>query len=277
MRTFELIGYSRRKIKHRRREVLLVCLPPIFAEIFFRLAETALYSVLLYFGAFTPLGLFTGESIEQLVIAVVFTLIRWIVTAPLWCGTAVRLLEFAGDTKKKSLFSEMLLSGRFIRRSLSSFFMRKLISTAVLLPAVIAGIYTINLLSASADSRQLFYASNTGALCIALIFFWISIKISMSSVPFLLVEYPEKSGIGAVFMSFRFMRGRKKMFVGTGLIFLIPLITVIAIPFLIPEIASAYALGISIFFKEDEYARSVQPERRKRQLFAREIRQRGET
>lgn len=67
------------------------------------------------------------------------------------------------------------------------------------------------------------------------------------------------------------------MFVGAGLIFLIPLITVIAIPFLIPEIASAYALGISIFFKEDEYARSVQPERRKRRLFARKIRQRGET
>ncbi len=276
MKTLELIGYSRRKIKHRRREVLLVCLPPLFAEIFFRLAEAALYSILLYFGAFTPLGLFTGESIEQLVIAVVFTLIRWIVTAPLWCGTAVRLLEFAGDTEKKSLFSDMLLSGRFIRRSLSSFFMRKLISTAALLPAVISGIYTVSILSNSADSRQLFYASNTGALCITLFFFWISVKISMSSVPFLLAEYPEKSGIRAVFMSFRFMRGRKKMFVGVGLIFLIPLITVIAIPFVIPETASAYAVGISIFFKEDEYTKSVQPERRKR-LFARKIRQRGET
>lgn len=274
MKTFELIGYSRRKIKHRRREVLLVCLPPIFADIFFRLAETALYSVLLYLGAFTPQELFTGRSMEQLVIAVVFTFMRWIITAPLWCCTAVRLLEFAGDKEKKSLFSEMLLNGRFIRRSFSSFFMRKLISTAVLLPSVAAGIYTASLLSSSADSRQLFYASNTGALCAVLFLFWISVNISMSAVPFLLAEYPEKSGIGAVFMSFRFMKGRKKMLVGAGLIFLIPLITVIAIPFVIPETASVYAVGISIFFKEDEYARSVQPERRKR-MFA--FRRRGET
>lgn len=98
----------------------------------------------------------------------------------------------------------------------------------------------------------------------------------MSSVPFLLAEYPEKSGIRAVFMSFRFMKGRKKMFVGIGTIFFIPFLTIIAIPFVIPEIASAYAVGISIFFREDEYAKSVQPEHRKRRLFTRKIRQRGE-
>lgn len=277
MKTIELIGYSRRKIKGRRREVLLICLPPIFAELFFRISEAAIYSLMLYFGAFTPAGLFTGESIEQLVVAVVFTLIRWIICAPLWCCTAVRLLEFAGDNDKKSLFSDMLLSGRFICRSLSSFFMRKLISTVTLAPCIVSGIYTVSLLSSSADSRQLFIASNTGALCIVMFIFWISVKINMSSVPFLLAEYPEKSGIRAVFMSIRFMRGRKKMFVGIGTVFFIPFLTVIAVPFVIPEVASAYAVGISIFFREDEYAKSVQTECRKRRLFARKIRQRGET
>ncbi len=277
MKTMELIGYSRKKIKGRRREVLFICLPPIFAELFFRLAEASVYSLMLYFGTLKPAGLFTGESIEQIVIAVIFTFIRWIISAPLWCAAAVRLIEFAGDKDKKSLFSDMLLSGRFIRRSLSSFFMCRLISTVSLAPAVISGIYTISLLSSSADSRQLFIASNAGALCMVLFFFWIFLKISMTSVPFLLAEYPEKSGIGTVFMSFRFMRGRKKMFVGVGTVFLIPFITIIAIPFIIPEIASAYAVGISIFFKEDEYAQSFQPERRKRRLSARKIRQRGET
>ncbi len=277
MKTTELIGYSRKKIKGRRREVLMICLPPIFAELFFRIAEAAVYSFMLYFGTLTPAGLFTGESIEQLVVAVVFTFIRWIISAPLWCGTAVRLLEFAGDKDKKSLFSDMLLSGHFIRRSLSSFFMRKLISTVLLTPCIVSGVYTVSLLSSSSDSGQLFIASNTGALCIVLFVFWISVKINMSSVPFLLAEYPEKSGIGAVFMSFRFMRGRKKMFVGVGTVFLVPFLTVIAIPFIIPEIASAYAVGISIFFKEDEYAGTICSERRKRRLFARKIRQRGET
>lgn len=277
MKTMELISYSRRKIKGKRRRVFFMCLPPICAEIFFRLAEAAVYSIMLYFGAFSPAGLFTGESIEQIVIAVVFAFIRWIISAPLWCATAVRLMEFAVDSDKKTSFTDMLLSWHFIGRSLSAFFMQKLLCTISLAPAIISGAYTLNLISSGADSRQLFIASNTGALFIVLLFFWISIKISMMSVPFLLAEYPEKSGAGAVFRSFKFMRGRKKMFVGLITVFFIPFITVIAIPFIIPEIASAYALGISIFFKEDEYAMSVQSESRKRRLFSRKIRQRGET
>ncbi|MCM1132081.1 MAG: hypothetical protein NC340_01280 [Ruminococcus flavefaciens] len=277
MKTMELIGYSRRKIKGRRREVLLMCLPPICAEMFFRLAEATVYSLMLYFGAFSPAGLFTGESIEQLVVAVVFTFIRWIISAPLWCAAAVRLMEFAGDTDKKSSFSELLLNWRFIRRSLSAFFMQKIICTVTLAPSVIAGIYTIRLISSDADSTQLFWASNTGCICILLLLFWISLKISIMSVPFLLAEYPQKSGAGTVFMSFRFMRGRRRLFVGAGAVFFIPFLTVIAIPFIIPEIASVCATGISIFFKEDEYARTVRPERIRKRLFAKKIRQRGET
>lgn len=277
MKTTELIGYSFKKIKGRRREVFLICLPPIFAELFFRLAETAVYSLMLYFGELNPVGLFTGESMIHLAVAVAFTLIRWIVTAPLRCGTAVRLLEFAGDKEKKSLFSDMLLNGRFVRRSLSSFFTCKLISTAVLLPSVLSGMYTISLLSSSADNGQLFIASNTGVFCIVMLFLWISIKISMTSVPFLLAEYQEKGGIRTVFRSFRFMHGRKKMFVGVCMVFLIPFATLLAIPFIIPEIASAYAVGISIFFKEDEYAGVIRSKQGRKRLSARKIRQRGET
>ena len=276
MKTIELIGYSLKKVKGRRREVLMICLPPIIAGLFFRLAETAIYSLMLYFGLLTPAGLFIGGNIWQIVIAVIFTLMCWGISAPLWCGTAVRLLEFAGDNSEKSLFSDMLLSGRFIRRSLSSFFMCKLISMVILTPCIISGICTVSILSSSSDSGQLFIASNTGALCIAMFFCWISAKITMSAVPFLLAEYPEKSGIKAVFMSFRFMRGRKKMFVGVGILFFVPFLTVIAIPFIIPVIASAYAVGISIFFKEDEYAGKINYAHRKKRSIARKIRQRGE-
>lgn len=272
MKTFELLSYSRKKVKSRRREVFLICTPPIFAGLFLRIAEISLYSFLLYMGAFTPAGLFTGESVEQVIIAVVFAFIRQVISAPLYCASAVRLIEFANDSVKKSLFSEMLLSGRFIWRSISSFFMRKIISAVVLSPAVISGIYAIKILSSDADNTELFIASNLFALCVFSFIAWIAVKISMSAVPFLLAEYPEKSGFRVVFMSFGFMKGRKIMFAGVGILFFLPVITIIAIPFLIPEIASVYAVGMSIFFKEDEYARSTKAVCRKKRFF---IRQRG--
>ena len=48
---WELIGYTRRRIRGRRAELLLVCLPPVAAGLLFRLGEAAFYSLLLYFGA----------------------------------------------------------------------------------------------------------------------------------------------------------------------------------------------------------------------------------
>lgn len=277
MKTRELISYSRKKIKGRRREVFLICTPPLFAEIFFRLAEISVYSILLYYGAFTPSGLFTGESTEQLIITLVFTLVRWFVCAPLYCASAVRLMEFTEEREKRTLFTDMLLDWRFIRRSMSSFIMKKLISAAMLVPAVISGLYTVRLLSSDAGNTELFIAANVCVLCIVSVIAWIAAKVSMMSVPFLLAEFPEKSGAGVVFMSFRFMSGRKKMFVGIGAVFFIPVLTVIAVPFVIPEIISAYTAGISIFFKEDEYSRAECTGRRKKHIFVRKIRQEGET
>lgn len=275
MKTMELIRYSRRKIKGKRREIFLICTPPIVAELFFRLAEASVYSIMLYLGAFKPLGLFTGESIEQILITVVFVTARYIISAPLYCASAVRLIEFAEDSDKKTSFSDILLEWRFIWRSLFSFFMRKMICTATLIPAIISGLYGIKIISENADDRQLFLASNLFALCIVFIIFWLGVKISMTAVPFLLAEFPKKSVLKVVFDSFRFMNGRKKMFIGISFVFLLPVATIVAIPFVIPEIASAYAVGISIFFKEDEYAHIVHKSKRKR-IFARKIRQSGE-
>lgn len=254
MKSWELIGYSRRKIKGRRREAFFICMMPLGAELFFRLAEAALYSIMLYMGVLNPAGLFTGESIEQLVIAFVFTVSRWIISAPLYCAAAVRLREFISESGNKTYVSDMLLSWRFIRRSISSFLFSRFISALSLIPAVISGYYLIDMLSSGADSREIIIASNAAAVFIISLVLWTAVQLNLMAVPFLLAEFPEKSGAGAVFLSFRFMHGRRKTVLNLLLIFLLPMLFIVTIPFLIPEILTAYTFGISIFLKEDEYS-----------------------
>lgn len=254
MKAWELIGYSRQKIKGRRREAFFICILPLCADLFFRLAESALYSIMLYLGVMNPSELFTGKNIEQLVIAVVFTVSRWFVSAPLYCASAVRLREFISESGNKTFVSDMLLSWRFIRRSISSFLFSKFISALSLVPAIISGYYLIDMLSSGTDSTGIIIASNAMAVFIISLILWTAVQLNLTAVPFLLAEFPEKSGAGAVILSFRFMRGRRKTVLSLWLIFLLPMLLVITVPFLIPELLTAYTFGISIFLKEDEYS-----------------------
>lgn len=254
MKAWELIGYSRQKIKGRRREAFFICILPLCADLFFRIAEAALYSIMLYLEVINPSELFTGKSIEQLVIAVIFTVSRWLVSAPLYCASALRLREFISESENKTFVSDMLLSWRFIRRSISSFIFSKLISALSLVPAIISGYYLIDLLSSGADSMEIIIASNAAAVFIISLILWCAVQLNLAAVPFLLAEFPEKSGAGAVFLSFKFMRGRRKTVFSLWLIFLLPMLLIVTVPFLISELSSAYAFGISIFLKEDEYS-----------------------
>lgn len=249
MKIWELIGYTRRKIKGRRAELLLICLPPAAAELFFRLAEAAFYSLLLYFGAMSPAGLFTGELAGQLVIAAVMTLLRWTASAPLRCAAAVKLRELTGEGRVRSSASELMLNGRFLRRSISAHIAGRLLSFAAIAPAAALGAYAYTLVSDGGGSGELFAASNAAVLAAVFAALWLSVRLSLTAVPFLLAEFPDKSALSCVFMSLGFMRGRKR----------IPLaLTVISfIPVFLPGAAAAFATGTAIFIKEDEYARSA--------------------
>lgn len=253
MKTYELISYSRRKIKGNRRRILLICLLPLGAELFFRTAETAIYSILLYFGDMPPAALFTGENAEQLAIAAIFAAFRLLVCPPLWCAAAVRLKEFTDEKGRKTSFSDMLLNGRFIRRSISAAFWVKIISAAAALPSIAAAGFAIEILSEGADSRGLIIASNAAALSAAFALFWLAVRAGLAAVPFFLAEFPKKGGFSAVVGSLLFMRGRRKMPLFLGAAYFLPMLTIIAVPFLIPELATAFSIGISIYFKEDEY------------------------
>ena len=62
MKIRELIRYSGRLLEGRRARTMMICLLPAAAELFFRFAEAAVFSLLLYFGGSMPIELFSGSS-----------------------------------------------------------------------------------------------------------------------------------------------------------------------------------------------------------------------
>lgn len=256
MSIWELIGYTRRRIKGKRAEILLVCLPPLASELLFRLGEAAFYSLLLYFGEISPAALFTGGNIGLAAAACAFTALRWSVTAPLICAAAVRLRDITGGSVCGGNASELLLRGSFVRRSIAAYAGARLLSFAALIPAALLGAYAYTLVYDGGGSDELFAASNAAALAAVSGAVWVAVRLSVTAVPFLLAEYPDRSALGCVFMSLRFMRGRKRLPLMLGAIYALPLASVVGIPLFLPELAAAFATGVSIFFKEDEYARA---------------------
>lgn len=254
MKIRELTGYSGKLIKGRRCEILLLCLLPIGTELFLRTAEAAMYSLMLYFGNISPADLFTGRNAEQTVLSALFSLLRFLIMPPLWCGLAARLMMLAEGRNEPPAFSELLLSGKFITRSISAAFFVRIISALLFAPVVISAAYGINLLSDGAEGTELIAAVNLIALSIALGYCWISVRIGLTAVPFLLWRRRELSAFRAVIFSLRFMRRRRNLPFKLILTYLPLVLTIAAAPYFIPEWAASYAVGISIFFKEDETA-----------------------
>lgn len=257
MSIWELIGYTRRRIRGRRAEILLACLPPIAAGLLFRLGEAAFYSMLLYFGAMRPAELFTGGYAGQLILAVLLTLLRWGVTAPLICASAEKLRAIVTDGAEDVSASELLLHGSFLRRSITAYAAGRLICFAALVPAALLGAYAYTLLADGGGSGELFAASNVAALAAVSALLWLAARLSITAVPFLLAEFPERSALACAAMSLSFMRGRKRLPLALAAVYALPILSVVGLPIFLPELAAAFATGISIFTKEDEYARSA--------------------
>ncbi|MBO5164772.1 MAG: hypothetical protein J6B75_10100 [Ruminococcus sp.] len=252
MKKRELLRYSRRLVKGRRRELLLICMIPVGTELFFRTAEAALYCLMLYFGNIKPMGLFTGESAEQAVISGIFAVLRLLVIPPLWCGLAARLMMFAEGREDSPAFSDMLLSGKFIGRAITATLFGRLIAAAVLFPGILSAACGIGMLSDGADSAELIVATNLIAVGIGFVILWGAVRLSLTAVPFLLWERRELSAVRTVIYALRFMKDRRGLPLTLIFAYLPPVLTVAAAPYFIPEWAAAYAVGISIFIKEDE-------------------------
>ena len=57
MKIRELTAFSKKLLKNKKASTMMICLLPLAAELFFRFAEAAVFSLLLYFGEMPPIAL----------------------------------------------------------------------------------------------------------------------------------------------------------------------------------------------------------------------------
>lgn len=249
----ELISFSERLLKGKRAVTMTVCLMPLAAELFFRFAEAAIYSLLLYFGQMQPAALFSGGSKIQLAVTLIVTILRITVTAPLTFAAAYRLTELCGSRKPLTPLSRILMSRKYFRKSLGLSILSKTASLIALAPATFFGITACSLFTTAHNAKELFLTCHAFMLTAVSVLLWISLKLSLAAAPFLMAHFPEYSPFRIIILSVRFMRGRKSALAGLTAVYFLPMATVIGLPFAYTQLMTAAALCISIYIKEDEY------------------------
>ncbi|MCQ2469122.1 MAG: hypothetical protein MJ100_04860 [Ruminococcus sp.] len=264
MKIREIIRYTKKLLRGRRVRTCLICFLPLCAELFFRSAEAAVYSLLLYFGEISPLSVFGTDSPIQPAASLIFTLLRWIVTAPLGYAAAFRLSEICSEAPKITRFSEILISRTAFRRSLGALLFTKLFSLIALAPAVFFGISAYSILHGTLGTNGVFNAANLIVMTFVCIIAWLSLKLSFSAVPFLMVKMPQKSSLRVVLHSIKFMNGRKSIIFRLGIIYILPALSVVGLPFAVTRFMTAFTLCTDIFNREDEYNKRINSESRTR-------------
>ena len=255
MKIRELIRYSGRLLEGRRARTMMICLLPAAAELFFRFAEAAVFSLLLYFGGSMPIELFSGSSAVQLSVTGVCTLLRWLTAAPLMYGAAQRLYLITAELphKRNLPFSRIVLNKRTLRRSVSAALWTRVIGLLGLVPVVFFGAWAYELLRGRLRGTEMFLAANALFFAALSAVMWLSVKLSFAAVPFLLVRYPQQTAFRIVLRSIGFMRGRKRVLAGLIAVYLPQMLTIVGLPYALMRLMTAFSLSIDIFIREDEY------------------------
>lgn len=261
MKIRQLIPYTKKLLRGRRIRTAIICMLPLCSEAFFRLAEAAVYSLLLYFGEITPPELFSGRDPVQLSIALVLTLARWTVTAPLMCASAFRLSEICSEKPCCTPFSRIILSRGNFRRSLSAMISAKLIGLVALAPAVLSWTALYFMLHGTLGANEMFIAANLAVLAAVSFVMWLGLKLSFAAVPFILVRCPQKSPLGSVLYSIAFMRGRRGVLLKLCAVYILPALSIAGLTFAITRTMTAFSLSIDIFMREDEYRERTETDR----------------
>lgn len=256
MKLRELIRYSKALLKNNRISTIMICMLPLVPEIFFRFTEATVYSLILYLGDIKPISLFSGENILQVLTSVLSCIFRWLTVSPLLYVSAFRLCEICYDSRRKNFtpISAILVNSRNFRRSLVLSLWTKLIGLLALIPAGISGIATYYFIM---NTDDLFMVMQTVVLTIVSLFFWLNVRLTLFTVPFLMAHFPQKSVFRLVWYSFRFMKGRRTDILKLLMSYAFPALTLISIPYFLPEMMTAFSLSISIYVREDDYSERI--------------------
>ena len=222
-------------------------------ELFFRIAEASVYSLLLYFSDMSPAELFKGREPSLLTVSVICMIFRTLTVPPLTCAAAFRLTELCCGNEGVTPLWEKLTDTCFLFRSVLAGIFCRLISMLFFIPVLLSCSLLLSLISKGGGENELFAIFQTAVLTVLTLILWADIKLTLSSVPFLLAVRPYKSTLNTVFHSFRFMRGRKVHFMLLLGIYAAPILSVIGLPFVLPDLMTAFVISISVFDQEDQY------------------------
>lgn len=258
MKLGTLTTYSDKLLKGNYLKSVLFCMSICGASLIFMLAEASLYSIQLYFGNIKPVMLFTGESSIQLLILLICTALRYIVTAPLQYATAYWFMSLCHEQKKhrRASIGRMIPDFKTYCKSLAVLLGSKLVGTAFLLPTAFFGIITVSVLSDGIEksgSFNLLMLVHAAVMTVLSIGLWLRAKLTLLSVPFLMSVYRNESSIGLIKHSFKFMKRRRLIFLKLVAKYGLLMLPIVTIPIFLPKLYTASALGIDIFVKEDEY------------------------
>ncbi|WP_294409910.1 hypothetical protein [uncultured Ruminococcus sp.] len=234
---------------------MMICILPLGAELFFRFAEAAVYSMLLYFGNIEPIRLFGSSSPVQLGVTAASTLLRLLTTAPLMYAAAYRLYGMTSELPQKrcEAFSRILLRKCTFKRSISAALWTKAVGLLALAPAVFFGTAAYGLTGEKLSPREAFLAANALFLTGVSVILWLSLKLSFAAVPYILVRFPKMTAFRAMVFSVGFMRGRKSVLLRLLAVYLPQMLTIAGLPYALTKLMTAFSLSIDIFIKEDEY------------------------
>jgi hypothetical protein len=248
----ELLPFVRKMLRGRLPVTMSICMLPLLAELSFRSAEAAVYSLMLYFGRLRPAELFSGSGTFQPAVSAVSMLLRMTVTAPLIYGAAVRLTELCSEESLTPL-GDVLVSRRNFRRSLTAELIKRVLGLAALLPAAFFGTAAWRMLMSGGTAGDLFMTVHAFVLTAVSLGMWAALRIGLSALPYLMATYPERSVLRLAFTAMRLTRGRKMVLVKLAAAELPLALTVAGLPFALTRIMAGWALCISITVKEEEY------------------------
>lgn len=258
MKLGKLTGYSVKLLKGNRMSALLVCLMFTGTELFFRLAEAALYSIILYVSGMEPAGLFTGASPVQQLVVLICTALRYLTTAPLIYACAYWFLQLCSEEKKRKRvsLSKVILNIKIYKRSLAALLFSKAVGFLFIIPSVFFGSFAYSIISAGIENTENFHllmAVHAFVMMIVSLGLWFWAKLAMLAVPYLMIRFPQRSAFCCIRNSFSFMKGRRATVLKIIVLYVPQMLLIVTIPVVLPKLFSAVSLCISIGLKEDEY------------------------
>ncbi len=256
MKITQLVGYSRNLLKGRKTRAFFSAFSFAGTIVFFRFAEAAAASTMLYCTGLTPFQLFSPENIVWQLFFILCLLLKCAALSPIMPSCALRFTKLCGNDvaikNNMSVFS-VISDARLNFRSFFTILAVKIVSLIFMLPVGFFLSLAVNFINNGSEPINVFYAVHCVAMTLTAFGVWIWAVLGMTAVPFAFLKFPNKNIIRIIAYSFRIMKNRRFSIIKLTAIYIPSMIFIATIPWLLTEFFMSVSLYINISIKELEY------------------------